>query len=148
MKFEWSADLELGIPEIDEDHRLIIEFAQKLLNYYHNNSPSFIIERAISDFNMIFSLHLLKEENLMTKISYPYLKSHMIEHAAMTQILTNFLDNRQSDDSSCLNIAFFVLQWLNSHFAGADRLLANYITSKYTGHHDQNIHNAGKVFTL
>ncbi len=139
MKFEWSADLELGIPEIDDDHRLILKFCDKLLKHYNDNSPDFIIERAISDFNIIFSLHLLKEENLMAKISYPYIKSHMMEHAALTQTLINFLENRHRGDNTCLNIAFLVLQWLNSHFEGADRLLANYITSKFNEHHDQSI---------
>ncbi|MEI6557067.1 MAG: hemerythrin family protein [Rhodospirillaceae bacterium] len=124
MRFEWTSDLETGVDVIDDDHKLIIDLYNRIYYYYNNESDILLLERAISDFRFLFSLHFLKEENFMIEIGYPDFESHAREHEAMVRLLNKFTGNARDKEESCHKIAFLVLQWLTSHLEGADRRLA------------------------
>ena len=124
MRLEWTSNLETGVDAIDSDHRLIIEFYNRINEYYGSGADPFRLERAISDFKFLFTLHLLKEENFMMEIRYPDFESHAREHQTLVELLDKFVDAKGDRDESCQKVAFLVLQWLSSHLEGADRRLA------------------------
>lgn len=126
MRLEWTSDLETGVDVIDDDQRLIIEFYNRIYHYHCSDADVLMLNRAISDFKLLFSLHFLKEENFMIAIGYPDFESHAREHETMITLLESFADGKSARDDSCQKIAFLVLQWLSSHLEGADRRLAAY----------------------
>ncbi len=130
MLLEWTSDLETGIDVIDDDHRLIIEFYNRIYYFYNSETDRLMLDRAISDFKLLFSLHFLKEENFMIEIGYPDFESHAREHETMVGLLNKFVETKTDKEEACPKIAFLVLQWLSSHLEGADRRLA-----AYTKHH-------------
>lgn len=133
MNIEWNEDLETGVAVIDDDHKSIIEFYNRIHRYYNGGLDQVLLERAISDFRFHFSLHFLKEENFMAQLSYPDFESHAKEHELMTNLLNHFSLNSSNHRDSCQKIAFLMLQWISSHLEGADRRLAEYARSALRG---------------
>jgi len=126
MNITWTQDLETGIAVIDEDHKSIIEFYNKIYQFYDGGADEVLLERAITDFRFQFSLHFLKEENFMAELRYPDFESHAKEHQIMTDLLDKFSLGGLNREESCHKIAFLVIQWISSHLEGADRRLANF----------------------
>ena len=126
MRLEWTCDLETGVEMIDDDHKMIVELYNKILHYYDSETDIIMLERAISDFKFLFTLHFLKEENLMVEIAYPEFDRHAKEHEVMIKQLNNFPQSKGEEGESTQKIAFLVLQWLSSHLEGADRRLAEF----------------------
>ena len=116
--------METGVDAIDSDHRLIIEFYNRIYYFYSSDADVLMLERAVSDFKLLFSLHFLREENFMIEIGYPDFESHAREHETMNKLLNSFAECEFSKGEVCQKIAFLVLQWLSSHLEGADRRLA------------------------
>ncbi len=126
MRLEWTRDLETGVGAIDDDHRLIIEFYNRIYHHYTIGADILVLERAIADFRLLFSLHCLREENFMIEVGYPDFESHAREHETMIRLLDTFIEDQVERAVSCQRIAFLVLQWLSSHLEGADRRLAGF----------------------
>ena len=126
MRLEWTRGLETGVGAIDEDHRLIIEFYNRIYHYYTIDADILMLERAIADFRLLFALHFLKEENFMIEVGYPDFESHAREHETMIRLLDKFIEDQGDREVACQRIAFLVLQWLSSHLEGADRRLAGF----------------------
>ncbi len=138
MRLEWTSDLETGIESIDDDHKLIIEFHNRILHYHRSEADILMLERALSDFNFLFSLHFLKEENFMIEIGYPDFESHAKEHETMIKLLNAYSEAETDKNELCQKIAFLVLQWLTSHLEGADRRLAAFAKHPLPGVERQN----------
>ena len=126
MHMEWTSDLEIGVAAIDNEHKLIIEFYNRIYHFYTSDVDVIMLDRAISDFKFLFSLHFLKEENFMIEIGYPDFEPHAREHETLVTLLNSAADGKGERDDTCPKIAFLVLQWLSSHLEGADRRLAAY----------------------
>ena len=127
MNIEWCDDLKIGIEQLDEDHRNIIDLYNKIDRHRNSGDDDVLVERAITDFKFIFTLHFLKEENLMIEVNYPDFETHAREHETMITILEAFSHGRRGGPDLGHNIAFLVLQWISSHLEGADRRLAAFV---------------------
>ncbi|MEI8397044.1 MAG: hemerythrin domain-containing protein [Rhodospirillaceae bacterium] len=126
MNIVWDKTLETGVDIIDTDHHAIIEFYNRVYQYYVLNTDELIIERAISDFSLQFSMHFLREENFMASLQYPEFESHAKEHEIMMNLLNRATHYSPDTGETCQKIAFLVLQWISSHLEGADRRLAEF----------------------
>ena len=132
MKIDWDTDLETGLSVLDQDHRMTIAIFNEISDCYAAGGDQMLLERAIANFKFQFTLHLLREENMMTTLGYPDFQSHAREHQTMVDLLERFSRAGRDADDSCQKIAFLVLQWISSHLNGADRRLATFIRNVET----------------
>ena len=130
MRLEWTSELETGVGVIDDDHRELIAVYNSLFQYYDTDPSGMMLDRAMANFKLRFSLHLLNEENFMIEIGYPDFDAHTREHELIIGLLDKVTDGDLDRDGACQKIAFLFLQWITAHLEGADHRLAAFARSR------------------
>jgi hemerythrin len=128
---EWDNDLTLGIRQIDEHHRHLVD----LLNKSHD---SFVWGRQAGDQELILNeltdyafYHFKTEEDLMKSSRYPGLETHQGEHEIFRNKLSEFQNNKSCEAmQGYLDILTFLLEWLITHIKTTDRQFCAYLTDR------------------
>jgi len=127
-ELKWDRTLSVQIPEIDEDHRRLIDLFN-LLNRAVEQGDSKEYAEALMDELISCTLwHFKHEERLMLKYGYQDLAEHRTEHAAL-------IDSAQELQQQLLHGATppsgedikFLEHWLTGHILGADMVLGSYL---------------------
>ena len=135
-KAAWKKEYELGIPQIDEQHKKLVEIAGKLYDALNGDAEKYeaSFEGILKEFGDYTVYHFSTEEALIEKEGYPSLSSHKLAHQNFIMELNN--QNRKLAKESADPIADgfrfydYVLSWLLTHIAKADRLWADFIAKK------------------
>jgi len=123
MQFlEWKEEYELGIKEIDIQHRGLFDIVSKLSNTrkYETKGKYFL-----ATFDKLFEyarIHFATEERYMRESNYPKLMEHRQEHgqflAELEKVRMNLERNEPSAHQAILE---FVKGWYELHILGTDR---------------------------
>ena len=121
----WSEAMSVGHPELDNDHRVLIDLINQLAAADDCNdraSAEFVIDELIQ-YTM---QHFAREEELLERLDYHELTQHMGSHVALTRRVMALrerfvtgLSNRLSTD-----ILDFLSTWLANHILKDDMLYA------------------------
>lgn len=80
--FEWSASLEVGESEIDDEHRRLLEALKDIARYI--DKPDLNLCRAgVRAFIEASRNHFAREEALLHRIGFPEIDEHKIYHASL-----------------------------------------------------------------
>ena len=127
----WDKTLSIDVPEIDDDHRRLID-TFNLLNraVSQGESPDYVtalMEELIS----CTVWHFRHEERLMLRHGYPELPEHKAEHEDLIagvrdlqQRLTAAGGTPSSEDIE------FLEHWLTGHIYGADMGMGGYLAER------------------
>ena len=123
----WKPEYEIGHPEIDRDHRGLIQVLGVLSQGYCDrdlvDSQIKILERYVTD-------HFGREERLMSLASYPHLEAHKALHTQFRHSVARM--RRQWADQDCpelqAEITEALSQWLVDHILGADHAYGPWLT--------------------
>jgi hemerythrin len=121
--FEWSPELETGIPEIDEQHRKIVDYINQLAaarESHDSSAVSNVLDRLV-DYT---ASHFALEENLMESSSYASFHTHKSGHDLFVQ---NVLANKAELESGAditKQLLSTLKSWLMYHIKYDD---ANYV---------------------
>jgi len=77
---EWESGYDFGIPDIDRQHRDLVDAINMLYSTINNPKWVDVVELAFKELAKYTSQHFNREEGLMEKFKYPYLKMHSQEH--------------------------------------------------------------------
>lgn len=126
---QWKESYRLGIEEIDNQHKKLFEIANRAYELLKN-------EMLVDKYDHIVSIieelrdyakyHFQYEEDYMEKINYRKRLSHKVIHndfvEKMNEINLDQVDENQ--DQYLMNILDFVVQWIEQHILGTDKLYA------------------------
>jgi len=130
-KIEWTDDFMIGIPEIDMQHRSLINSLNKLIEKYDAN-PGEIKE--ILDFLVDYVLlHFETEETLMEKYNYPDMEEHVKEHRAFTKDINKFMDDfimLGPSPEMEKRIEEGLVSWIENHILNVDKKMGQYLKEK------------------
>ncbi|MGB4701257.1 MAG: hemerythrin family protein [Syntrophomonadaceae bacterium] len=126
---QWKESYRLGIEEIDNQHKKLFEIANRVYELLKN-------EMLVDKYDHIVSIieelrdyakyHFQYEEDYMEKINYRKRLSHKVIHndfvEKMNEINLDQVDENQ--DQYLMNILDFVVQWIEQHILGTDKLYA------------------------
>ena len=118
----WTAALKLGVPIIDEQHRVLVD----LINALHAAiSDAAGARDAIAD--ILEGLldythnHFIVEEVLFQKHGYPDADKHLSEHSGFTGKMMNWLTRFEDGEDVNLEVLDFLKDWLVHHICEEDR---------------------------
>ena len=127
--YQWRNEYTLGIDEIDQQHRRLIEIADQIYQIMND-------QWRIDKYNQILEVlgelkdytiyHFKSEEEYMAKIGYKKRFSHAMEHAAFIEKL-NAVDLRDVDekqDKALLDLLGMITDWVVTHIMTTDKLYA------------------------
>jgi len=130
---QWSEEMELGIPEIDKQHKKLVD----LLNKFYEENRAGMHEEAVRDFltelrdYLIF--HLDWEEKFLEEIGFEETEQHKKTHDMFKKFyaeeVNKFLKNR--DEKALRELVAFTLSWLYTHILKTDKKYAKYYHEVY-----------------
>jgi len=92
MKFElaeWSSKIEVGLPEIDAQHRQLFELAAT----FAGDGEQIRVLKSLAMLTEYVKVHLREEEEMMAACRYPGLEAHKRLHAEFRRMLFDLLEN-------------------------------------------------------
>jgi len=119
--FPWDDDYEIGMSEIDRQHRHLVDIINELADAMiaqkgHETVPQ-ILEKLVD----YIQLHFTTEEEVMRRENYPALEKQCREHLEMTGELLELRKNyAKSHEISPSEVLGFLCTWLKNHILESD----------------------------
>lgn len=128
---EWDEKYSVGIQQIDEQHKQLID----LINALHDarcvdngrESLATILHGLVS----FAARHFTMEEDLLVQYEYPEFESHRREHDRFVQKVSDFHEDL-NDGASALSddVMYFLRDWLIHHILGTDMKYSSFLKEK------------------
>lgn len=114
MSIVWSDELNTGIAEIDEQHRRIVDFINRLQVAKAQRDPAMIAEvvSACVDYT---ATHFSYEESLQHEAGYEFLEVHRKVHALFTQRISEYQRRLKAGDDVVEELHDMLARWLINH---------------------------------
>ena len=128
MAFAWTQDLELGIEEIDEQHRELFRRAERLFHAMRQGQPV-AAEAMLASFRDFVLSHFEFEERWMRRAEFPELAAHRQAHrefADRLHAVTGQYRRHGPSQAVADTLREWSEAWLYEHIGGPDRMLGRW----------------------
>lgn len=126
--FKWKDSFNIGVAEIDRQHREFFEYFNQLhgLNPTEKNAP--IKDDVVAKLKSYAEMHFVYEENLLKIIGYTEMDSQIKEHKFFMSRVLELEDEQVTGNVEGLNnVLDFLKDWLLSHVLESDRKYAPFV---------------------
>ena len=125
---QWLEEYDMGVEEIDEQHKKLFELADKA---YMLLKDEFTIDKydkivqIINELKDYTVFHFKSEEEYMESINYKRMFSQKIEHDKFIKTLEeiDLTHVDQNQDVSLIKMLAFLNEWLTEHILKSDKLI-------------------------
>lgn len=120
----WRDNFEVGIAELDHEHRELLALINESLEHARENSDIDHVLEALGEIFEAISSHFALEEKMMRDSHYPAYGDHKEDHQTLLDDLRDIMDDVEDDgafDETQLNID--LNRWFSDHFETHDAKL-------------------------
>jgi hemerythrin len=117
---EWTQDLEVGVAEMDDDHRVMVAMLNRMMKARSCHEAGAVLE----ELGRYTLHHFEREERLMAECGYEFTDVHRREHRALYEEIRHQIDDLIARERRLSELAKFMQRWLLRHIVAEDRLLA------------------------
>lgn len=118
----WSAELELGLPLIDAQHRVLVDLANALHEGIDAAAHDLLrIRETLESLIDYVHSHFLMEEALCRRLGYPQSELREEEHSGLTDTLAELLARIEGREPVGDAALAFLKDWLVHHICVVDR---------------------------
>ena len=130
VPIEWTSSLQVGVEEIDEQHRELFRRAARLVNALKVGDRTEVepLMRYLSDYVVS---HFECEERWMAETEYPGLETHRDTHRRFRDDLREMMREYQRKGPTALvalTVSNWLGDWLRTHIGGPDVELARWLS--------------------
>lgn len=120
-KITWDSSFETGIPEIDDQHRHLVEIINTLSDGIGHATKKNLTD-IILQLKEYAQFHFRAEEGIMEQNGYKDLEEHRDEHERFVdQILLFDLDIILATEGLAWDMLHFLRGWLTNHILSVDK---------------------------
>jgi len=120
--FQWEAKYSVGIQSIDNQHKEIFRYLDKLLEAMKQGQASHVINEIVLELEKYARNHFQKEEYFFGRFNYPETDSHVAEHQNFNQKIALFkTDLKNSKNVSSFDLLNFLKEWIEHHILEVDK---------------------------
>lgn len=123
----WSSAIEVGVPEIDADHRILVELLNRASEAVDRDEALSIL----GELESYAGHHFEREEQLMEAHEYEFMDEHRREHQNLFFDVKNHIEDLMDGKGQIAGVTEFLRKWLLNHIAGEDRLLGTAIKRQW-----------------
>lgn len=129
--FEWTTELDIGVDAMNEEHKRLIAFMNKVYDLREAQAEVLSVKAALDDFVAYTQKHFADEEAFMQSIEYPGLDEHKAKHRKLFEDLSNFIEvfNRTGDIDD--SFFAFLKMWLRGHIVYIDGKYHQFIEERH-----------------
>lgn len=126
---EWSDQISIGHPILDQDHRILLELVNQIANPENSNDRTtirFVIDELV---NYAY-FHFNREEQIMAAAGYPGLDRHRKIHERM-MVEVKHLQQRFDEQGENIGseLSQFLNEWLINHIMKIDKEYGPYVVN-------------------
>ncbi len=128
MTILWSPKLEIGIRQIDLQHRELVEIINELESAHMSGRDALVLEDILPRLQVYAVFHFNEEEVLAEKIAAEpaHVTRHIAEHRDFSEKISSFgIDPRQAPSLAVADLANYLQTWVLRHILQTDRQLAD-----------------------
>ncbi len=130
LVIQWDEKYNIGIPEIDQDHREFVNRIQKLIQATNQGSGAKEVQSLILFLEDYVMEHFGREERLMIKYDYPGFIRHRENHTKFIHELHNLKTKHKQEGWSTRLVILtkqVVMDWFKAHTTGEDKKLGDFL---------------------
>jgi len=125
---EWSSQFSVGVADIDEQHKGLLEMINKLHEAILANHSSEACAEILDEMVVYAAEHFATEEGYMDRLNYPDAAEHKREHQNFAAQCKEFQEDLAAARISLtLDLGKFLLSWLYDHIRKVDMQLGQFI---------------------
>ncbi len=118
----WSDDFSVGIQEVDEQHRVLVQLLNELhtaIREHHGKATSREILDRLAEYTRT---HFLLEESLMRVCHYPGFEIHKAQHEELIKEVVALQHKLDHDGTTItFELLHFLKTWLTQHINESDK---------------------------
>ncbi len=128
MLFHWQDEYGVGLLEIDQQHRLLINLINDLYMAIHEDKSTEATADFLTRLKEYTLMHFATEKEIMRGNNYPGLDDHLSQHNEMILKLAEVESKHACGKFGlCSELIIFLREWLTKHICESDKALAMYI---------------------
>lgn len=125
---EWSDSLSVGIQEIDEQHKVLINLINRLFDETIVNQATASVTEGILDELIQYTIvHFAVEESLFRIFDYPAIDAHMSRHVDLKAQVLELQKKIKQGQSVNSDLLLFLKKWLTNHILQEDKQYAPFL---------------------
>ena len=125
MVLDWRDEYNVGVREIDSQHKKIFKMIRKLSDLHLKRSTytdeAVQRDRLLDELLHYAEFHFHSEEQLMTRYEYPMLQQQRQEHKIILSELNRQVTAIRSAHGSTAKLIYFLIQWFIKHTVYSDK---------------------------
>jgi hemerythrin-like metal-binding protein len=116
----WTSAMSVGVPELDEDHRVLIRIINQLAESEKNRNHAGILRQSLYSLLRYVEFHFAREERVLAACDFPGMTHHKQEHRAFTAHMKKLAEALDDDELPAADIVnqdllIYLKDWLNHH---------------------------------
>jgi hemerythrin len=120
----WGPDLELGIPELDAQHRKLVDLSNRLYSEHWKEAQGEGEKAAIAELFSYAATHFADEEKYFSAYNFPSLEKHKSAHAWFIARAIEFEERLAlGSPAQAAELLVFLESWIKRHIQRDDREL-------------------------
>ena len=127
---EWSETYSVDLPELDEDHKVLLRLLNRCINATKQNTNNNALDTILDELLSYTQYHFEREEKIMEVCEYPQLDKHKSIHHFFINVLTQYKSEYQRGELAAEKLLAFLRDWLNVHILGTDKVAASFCKDK------------------
>jgi len=129
--FQWSDSYSIGLQEVDEQHRVLVDLLNELHDAVHHHKGSQKCREVLDRLAEYTRVHFTVEESLMRLLNYPDFADHKHRHE---ELIHQVVDLQHKLDDGKASITFellhFLKVWLVKHISESDRRFGEFAVAR------------------
>lgn len=132
LSVRWTKDIEIGYPEIDDQHRQLFARVNRFTETIKKDRDLSRVGPVIDFLDEYVRIHFKDEEGIMERNGYPFIDVQKDQHKRFTHYLAGLKREIEGSDGSDLYFLLFKIQvlvvdWLVNHTCKLDRHLGRFL---------------------
>jgi hemerythrin len=128
---QWRIEYSIGIQEIDDQHKKIIQLVNDLLKICrddNNDGDHESFNQLVGTILEYFKKHFETEENLMLEKNYPQYAEHKKRHDKLLEDVKKMMDKmvHKKQKESLINMVIFLREWFVENIYIIDKQMGEY----------------------
>ena len=133
VKIEWDDSFSVGIPLIDEQHKMLIQRLQALVHAIETYQSVNEIVKTLDFLIEYTNFHFSTEEKHMNETQYPGVKYHHTQHEEFKVTLRDLTVDFEEDGATralAESVNTFLMNWLVTHIKSVDVQFGTFLMEK------------------
>ncbi len=131
MLLEWNENLSIGVPSIDEQHKVLLGLLNELFDATEAGRGQVVLGKVLKELADYTVYHFRYEESLLAQTGYSAAPDHMKEHDELIRLVQ--VQSQKYEDGAreilSQELLKFLRRWLDMHIMGSDKKFGAHLVS-------------------